>query len=195
MKKSLFCFLLICCARSAQAAPILVTVSFSNSLNQGISSNAAFTNLPPITGGESTVYFTSTTFTNTACSGLNSALCSGATVTTGANLFDSGGAASVFAWVGGLTYTTSSAWTVNVVSGPLLWFEIDTTGVFQAPGFDPTPGNMRFSFQEPFITAGSDPSRTLYSFTASPQIPEPSSIALLGSGILGLGILARRRRS
>ena len=60
--------------------------------------------------------------------------------------------------------------------------------LFTAPGYDPTPGTFSFSTQGSGVVTFS---ATGFS-TASP-VPEPSTLALLGTGVFGLAGAVRRK--
>ena len=69
--------------------------------------------------------------------------------------------------------------------------DITGNGFFTATGYTDTPGSFTFTTQE---TAGQTSTSFSASAIAAPT-PEPASLALVGSGILGLAGLARRRFS
>ena len=98
--------------------------------------------------------------------------------------FNSGQAAL---WsVGGYTFDlTSSA--ITVQNGTSL--VVDGIGVMSGNGYDPTPGTWHFSTQTGDVHG-------IFSFSASSvaqPTPEPASLGLLASGLLGLGFLRRRK--
>lgn len=65
------------------------------------------------------------------------------------------------------------------------------TADFSAPGYDTTPGSFTFSTQDAGPVTFSATAVT----TGTPAVPEPSSLALFGTGAFGLaGIISRKFR-
>lgn len=70
---------------------------------------------------------------------------------------------------------------------------VNGSGTLHATGFDDTPGTWSFSTQA--ATTGGIANLSFSANTSSSVIPEPASMILLGSGLVGLAGIARSRKN
>jgi hypothetical protein len=195
-------------AASAMAAPLVGTFDLTGQFR---AANDVGTNVP--FGSATAIDFCGNT-TGTGCTGSGGTFPgTGAFMVTqaspGANNLDVGagdvgtikdvifdpfsGPINNFFSVNSLSFDLTGLTFNNFSSGPISFITLAGSGILKQAGFDDTAGTFSFSGQ----TDGRNTTGT-FSFSgasAAIGVPEPASLALFGAGLLGLGMVRRRKQS
>src|SRR5271169_6746861 len=169
---------LMALGNSAHAVPIAAGSALSlNGSDSFTSTSVTFTN-PANIGGETGSF---TALTN----------CSGCVTMIGSPFTAASPPATLYTATEGAVSTsldvTSAAFTF--VGGALPNLTVTGVGTLTLTGFDPTPGNYIVTTQGP-----TGVSVTFSVTSIASAVPEPASLAILGSALAGLGLLGRKRR-
>jgi len=169
---------LMALGNSAHAVPIAAGSALSlNGSDSFTSTSVTFTN-PANIGGESASF---TALTN----------CAGCVTMIGTTFTTASPPATLYTATEGPITTsldvTSALFTF--VGGALPNLTITGAGTLNLTGFDPTPGNYIITTQGP-----TGVSVTFSVTSIASAVPEPASLAILGSALAGLGLFGRKRR-
>ena len=107
--------------------------------------------------------------------------------------FTSGTSTPFTLYSGNGTSLSASSDAFSFSSGVLDNLTVVGAGTLTLTGFDPTPGNYILTTQGP---SGAEVtfSVTTVGSGAPAVVPEPASLVILGTGLLGLGVVVRRKR-